>query len=68
MELKEKLNSRLANYKFASALKYIEGESEDIKNLITALNNNFGDIGWFDGDMAIIVHHALKNISVNFYD
>ena len=68
MKVSEMLNSKLLNYKFASALQYTHSESKETKDLVKALSVILGDVGWFDGDMAVIVRHALKSIGVKFYD
>ena len=68
MKESEILNSKLLNYKFASALQYTHSESEETKELVKSLSGILGDVGWFDGDMAVIVRHALRSIGVKFYD
>lgn len=49
------LISRLRNYKFNSAIEYLDGEDERVKIIIMALADTFGDIGWFGGSMSEIV-------------
>ena len=68
MKLNEDLRSRLVNYKFGSALEYICDENEEVQDLVNALSDNFGDIGWFEGGISIIVRHALENIGVPFHN
>lgn len=63
MNLNDRLHSRLQNYKFCSALRFLDGEDEQVQDLVNALSDVFGDIGWFDGNLAVIVQNALNNIT-----
>jgi len=58
--LNEKLKSRVENWKFESALKYIDDKVTDgEKEIIKALARLFGNSGWFYGDMGILVDTVL---------
>lgn len=59
------LRSRLYNYKFASARGRLTGhEPKEVQNLVEALSVSFGNCGWIDGEMGVIIHHALDNLGV----
>jgi uncharacterized protein (DUF1810 family) len=59
------LFGRLLNWKFKSALNYLDGATDEEKSLVEALARMFGNCGWFDGDMAEIVCHALLHIGIS---
>lgn len=62
-DLNEKLHGRVFNWKFESALQYIEGaKSFETKPIVEALAKCFGDLGWEDGLMATIIGAAVENI------
>jgi hypothetical protein len=56
------LQSRLENWKFASAMQYIDGEPENVENAVSALSEAFGDCGWFGGRMGVIVGAAVDGL------
>lgn len=58
----EKLISRLFNYKFKSAQKYLEGEDEDVVEVVNALADTFDNCGWIDGNMATIIQACVSKI------
>ena len=58
------LHGRIENWKFDSALKYLDGEPEYTVALIQALARVFGDCGWFDGDMGLIVCAACDRLAI----
>lgn len=76
--MKDKLFNRIYNDKYRSACNYLKDEPKPVKELITALSNVLGNIGWFDDkedidewicwdevevkDLKIILKHALENI------
>lgn len=60
--MNKELASRLINYKFKSALQYLEGEKEETKDLVNFLAKLYGNVGWILGDMAILIDNALENI------
>jgi hypothetical protein len=60
----ENLKSRLINWKFESALKYLDGEEEGIKVLVGILARMYGNCGWFSGDMAALIAAALESIGI----
>lgn len=64
--MNEDLENRLYNYKFNQALQYLDGESEEVIELVTVLARVFDD--FCGGDMCLIVTHALQNIDVKFED
>jgi len=57
-----KLKSRLENFKFGQATQYLDNESEYTKEWVQSLSIMFGNIGWFDGELSIIITHAINNI------
>lgn len=59
------LYTRLSNWKFNSAMQYVEDESFQVKALVKALSEQFGNVGWFQGSMAIIIASALLSIEVD---
>jgi hypothetical protein len=64
-KINQALISRLQNWKFSSALKYIDNEDENTQRLIHSLADTFGDCGWIlDGNMSIIINNALENIGI----
>jgi hypothetical protein len=57
------LRGRVFNWKFTSALEHIdEARSEDTKKIIEALSVVFGNEGWEEGLMAVIVSAAVTHI------
>ena len=78
LERNERLHNRLYNEKYGQALQYLEGENDEVKELVTALAGVCGNIGWWhdredieewicwdevDPDqLQIILNHALRNI------
>lgn len=64
-KINEDLYSRLYNYKFEQAKQYLGGEPDEIKLLVNALADMFGDVGWgLDGSIGILVSFALSDIGV----
>lgn len=64
--MNEKLKSRLSNYKFDQALLYLEGEDEDVQEVVKALAETFGSVGWgLTGHMGVIVEAALRSIGAS---
>jgi len=51
--MREKLLGRLHNWKFESALEYLEGSSESDKVIVGKLAEKYGNVGWIPGDAAI---------------
>lgn len=66
--MNEELESRLINYKFEDATAHLEGEDDDTKSVVEALARMFGNPGWFDGDMALIIDVVLQKIGVKYED
>ena len=64
--MNDKLLSRLLNYKFESALNYLEGEFSNVKELVNSLAQIFGNSGLIDGHLRIVIDNALENIGVKF--
>lgn len=58
----KRLISRLFNWKFGTALQYLEGEDEEVVILVKALADTFDDCGWIDGNMGIIIQACLFRI------
>ena len=62
----EELINRLYNWKFKSAIKFLNGEDEYVKDVVNTLNNLFGNCGWIlSGEMADMVEYALVSIGLN---
>lgn len=61
-EENEKLKSRLLNYKFRTARQYLEGESEEVIEVVHALAETFDNCGWIDGNMGTIIQACVSNI------
>ena len=57
-----KLLSRIMNYKFRSAQKHLEGESKEVVETVNALAQTFGNCGWINGNMEIIVQTCVAKI------
>lgn len=69
MALNAHVKDRLVNWKFNQAKTLLKsgGMSEATTaehDLVVALAQSFGDSGWFEGDMAIIVGAALTSIGL----
>ena len=76
--MNDDLYNRIYNDKYRSATSYLKDEPEPVKELIQALSDVLGNIGWFDEredmeeeirwdevevkDLKIILKHALENI------
>jgi hypothetical protein len=61
----KQLISRLVNWKFGQALAHVGGQPHDVQDVINALATVFGDCGWFEGNMGIIVGAALEGIGLS---
>lgn len=63
-EKRENLIDRLRNSKYEQALKYIKGAglSEDNVKLLHYLAEQFGNPGWIDGEISILIEAALRSI------
>lgn len=63
--LNDPCRDRLLNFKFMQALQYVDDDATPReRDLIFALSHTFGDPGWFDGLMSVVVRAALKSIGV----
>lgn len=56
---------RLFNWKFETALRYIDQFPDGAHELLRALSRLFGDVGWFSGDMATVIEYALNSIGID---
>lgn len=64
-KLNDDLSGRLYNYKFNSALKYLDGEPEEVKLIVNTLARMFGNVGWgLEGDIGILVAFVLDGLGV----
>ena len=63
-----KLRDRLINWKFKSAMIYADVFSDDPEamEVLETLNRMFGNIGWFFGDMQILVGVAVDMLLGRF--
>jgi hypothetical protein len=61
--LTERAVGRLQNYKFASAASELTYDAtKDERELVEALARMFGNVGWFDGDMATLVDCTVESL------
>lgn len=58
----EQLISRLLNYKFRSAQQYLEGEDDEVVEVVNALADTFEDCGWIDGNISTIIQACVAKI------
>ena len=56
------LINRLFNFKFEAALKYLEGEDEYVVDVVKALAETFGNCGWLDSNIGVIVYACVSKI------
>lgn len=67
--LNEDLIGRLQNWKFQSARKHVDNSvTPEDRKLIEALAECFGDIGWFDGYMGVIITASLEVFDIGVPD
>ena len=64
--MRKNLLRRLHNWKFRSALQYLEGSSDDDQKIVIELANAYGNIGWIYGDAEIknTIDKQLQKIDV----
>lgn len=65
MPISNSCKDRLYSFKFAQAEDMLHDEpdaTDPEKQLITSLSNMFGNPGWFNGDMCVLICHALVPI------
>lgn len=61
MSLNEDLTGRLENWKFESAKMYVDFDvSVDERLVIEALADTYGNCGWFEGSMGLIIGAAVE--------
>ena len=60
--MNEKLKNRLENWKFKDAQKFLGGEPDPVADIVDALANNFGNSGWLEGDMGLIIQAAIDSL------
>ena len=58
----QKLINRLINFKFRSAQKYLEGEDDDVVEVVNALATLFDNCGWIEGNMGIMIQCCIAKI------
>jgi len=51
--MNEELSGRLHNWKFESALNYLNNEPENIREIVKELAENYGNIGWITSNSKI---------------
>lgn len=57
------LENRLYNWKFNSAIRYLDDSvSEKDKEIIVALREMFGNSGWFDGTLGLLVNRVVNGL------
>lgn len=67
--MNENLASRLYNWKFQQATCYLDGEPDEVQQLVGALAALLGDSGWiFDSQLGIIVKAALSTLPIHEQD
>jgi hypothetical protein len=64
----EKLRSRLINWKFKSAMIYADvfSDDEEALEVLKTLNGMFGNVGWFDGGMQVLIGVAVDMLLGRF--
>lgn len=60
--MNDALLSRLVNWKFQSAKGCLEGEPQQVKDVVEALSRSFGNCGWFDGDLGTVVGFVVDKL------
>ena len=66
-KLNEDLENRLYNFKFDSALNFLEvNESEDQVEVIKNLALMYGNCGHLDGFVSYMIECTLKSIGVDY--
>lgn len=58
----DRLISCLYNWKFRSALQYLEGQPDRVRELVEALANTVGNSGWEDGYLGTIIGAAVDKL------
>jgi hypothetical protein len=56
------LVSRLSNWKFSTACAYLEGQPPEVARTVEALAAMFGNCGWLEGSMGIVIAAALASL------
>ncbi len=56
------LVGRLYNWKFKQALAYLDGQPDEVGELVRVLAATFGSGGWEDGNMGAIVSAAVRRL------
>jgi hypothetical protein len=63
--LTEECKNRLANWKFDSAVSQLTNMASPYEHrLVTVLSRQFGNSGWFTGDIALLVQAALDTLNI----
>jgi hypothetical protein len=62
--MNEQLESRLRNWKFSSAMNYVKGEGEKTERIVYVLASLFGNVGYMDSDLGVLVETALESIGI----
>ena len=62
MTKRERLLDRLENFKFEQALEYCEPDDE-WRELVEALATTFGNCGWLNGKMGVILDAAVSVVT-----
>lgn len=66
MALSEKVHNRLYNWKFTSAKEGLtDAATRQERALVESLATMLGNVGWFGGDLAVVVEVALEQIGVD---
>lgn len=59
------LTGRLTNWKFESALRYLDDDvTKDEREVVTSLACVFGNIGYVDGEMGTIISAAVASLGI----
>jgi len=62
-KINDELRGRLYNWKFESALNYLENEDESVVNETKALAATLGNVGWsLRGTMGVLVAGVVKRL------
>jgi hypothetical protein len=58
----ENLRGRLYNWKFESAKRYLNGETDSVKRIVRSLSVLYGNCGWFEGKMGMRVGAVVDSL------
>ena len=54
------LRSRLFNWKFSQAERYLEGQPDEVKQAVAMFSRMFENVGWEGGDIGHLLSLAME--------